>query len=71
MGDPVLIGREIEDELADSVENWLWGVPGSGKERAAAVFEACAEIIDWKNPEPLPEHLTPDPPPGMRYWLER
>ena len=70
MSDPVLIGREYESDLAEHMERVLWGVPGSGKDRAAAMFEICAELIDWKNPEPLPEHLVPDPPPGMRYWLE-
>jgi hypothetical protein len=68
-GATILKDFTAQGKVADRFEAMFWGDARSGKERAAMVHEIAAEIIDWRNPEPVPERLAPDPPPGLRYWL--
>lgn len=59
-----------EDE-ARILEEYFWGGGEEHrKSQAAQLYANSADIIDWKNPPPVPEHLKPEPPKPMRYWLE-
>ena len=64
-----VFARENE-AMGKFMADYYWGYEGGERARLADLYAISEEIIDWKNPSPIPERLAPEPPSGLRYWLD-